>query len=486
MADWMMLDRFVYRRDDDDGFPNESTAPLRATSSTSLGQAFDLAFLPAEPPAISSIYVRWPGGTTPEDGYGTDVAAAHRDLLLLRLTSIQDLDESPYRRCTQDHFVCVACSDPVPRLQLKRLPVCTIPMMVSLSPPCYDDGDDTVEQTMQQQRVFFPNCVGLARATKYEEEEFAVAQLAMISKIPGTSMFEAEVCVLRSRLSAHDDDGTWEVKKIPIERGSVRDLHKWSMNLAFGFNSADSVITFNHCVCWVNYCIGGILLYEVFEEERPPKISYLRLPTTNRSWATGHPGLLEVNRTVYVTGGDDVLRYITTIRTDGKLYGSIPPDEGFRILADTLRKETGEMCWVQDVASVPCCLLWSRNTSVPLLRNNSLMFPLVSMVDPNIVNFMLSEEMPEGGGRKIRKIFVVTIDLVTKMVNSVVPYIEGDEGLRGKDADMVKEKSHLLKSFLPSEFPKFFNLTRYILVRALTIVYSFIIHFRDNKFKPCR
>jgi hypothetical protein len=46
------------------------------------------------------------------------------------------------------------------------------------------------------------------------------------------------------------------------------------------------------------------------------------------------------------------------------------------------------------------------------------------------------------------------------MVNSVVPYIKGDEELNGEDADMVKEKSHLLKSFLPSEFLKFFNLTR--------------------------
>lgn len=88
MASWMMLDRFVYRRDNDDGFPDESTAPLRANSSTSLDQAFDVAFLPAEPPAISRLYVRWPGRTTPEDGNRTYIAAAHRDLLLLRLTSI--------------------------------------------------------------------------------------------------------------------------------------------------------------------------------------------------------------------------------------------------------------------------------------------------------------------------------------------------------------------------------------------------------------
>jgi hypothetical protein len=82
------------------------------------------------------------------------------------------------------------------------------------------------------------------------------------------------------------------------------------------------------------------------------------------------------------------------------------------------------------------------------------------MDDPNTVHFMLSEELSDEEDQKIHKVSVVTVDLVTEMVNSVVPYIKGDEELNGEDADMVKEKSHLLKSFLPSEFPKFFNLTR--------------------------
>lgn len=89
------------------------------------------------------------------------------------------------------------------------------------------------------------------------------------------------------------------------------------------------------------------------------------------------------------------------------------------------------------------------------------MFPLVSMDDPNIVHFMLSGELSEEGDRMIPKVSVVTIDLATKKVISMVPYIKGDQDLHGEDADMVKEKSHLLTAFLPSEFPKFFNLKRY-------------------------
>jgi hypothetical protein len=312
--------------------------------------------------------------------------------------------------------------------------------------------------------LFFPNCVGVARAkfpVKYEDE-FAVAQLAMISQIADTGMMEAEVCVLRSRASADDDEGTWEVKKIPIQHKSYeyKELYNWSMSLSLAFNSVDAVITFNHCICWVNYLIGGILFYEVFEEERPPKISYLRLSTQNRPRSTRYPGFLEANRSVCVTSRGDVLNYITSIRTDGELCGPLQLGRGFHIISDTLRTtENGEMKWDQEVV-VTSDELWGRNTCETLPRNG-LVFPLVSINDPNIVNFMLSEELSDEGDQKIRKVSVVMIDLVTETVNSVFPYIKGDEDLGGQDADMVTAKTHFLNSFLPSEFPNFFNLTRY-------------------------
>jgi hypothetical protein len=313
-----------------------------------------------------------------------------------------------------------------------------------------------VKGTMQQPRVFFPNTVGLVRAKYEDEEEFAVAQLAMINEIPGTGMMEAEVCVLRSRVSAHDDDGTWEVKKIPIQHKNYEygELRDWSIFLPLGFTSLDAVITFNRCICWVNYNIGGMLLYEVFEEQCSAKISYLRL-SHDRVFLTSPPRFLEANRSVCVTAGGDVLKYVTSIRSDGEFEGPFQPHEGFDIFSHTLRTtKTGEMRWVYDrvVTGVD---LWAHNTS-GILPRYGLMFPLVSMDDHNTVHFMLSEELPEEGDQKIKKVWLVTIDLVTKMVNSILPYIEGDAGLYIQDADIVKKKPFLL-----SEFPKFFNLTRY-------------------------
>ena len=61
-ASWMMLERFVFRRDDDDGsFPDEAAAPMRAQSVTSLGDPFTVALLPTAPPAFS----RLSGGPRP-------------------------------------------------------------------------------------------------------------------------------------------------------------------------------------------------------------------------------------------------------------------------------------------------------------------------------------------------------------------------------------------------------------------------------------
>uniref|UniRef100_A0A453DYL2 DUF1618 domain-containing protein n=1 Tax=Aegilops tauschii subsp. strangulata TaxID=200361 RepID=A0A453DYL2_AEGTS len=98
---------------------------------------------------------------------------------------------------------------------------------------------------------------------------------------------------------------------------------------------------------------------------------------------------------------------------------------------------------------------WRHNTSELLPRDAVPEYPLVSMDDPSIIHFLLSEER-----EKINKVSVVTMDMVTNKMISVVPYIKGEEDLDGEDADMVREKSHLLKSFLTSEFPKFLNLTR--------------------------
>uniref|UniRef100_A0A8R7TRA4 DUF1618 domain-containing protein n=1 Tax=Triticum urartu TaxID=4572 RepID=A0A8R7TRA4_TRIUA len=433
-AGWMMLDRFIYHRGEEgdcDGwcFPDESTAPLRATSSTSLGQPFDVAIPHAEPPAVSRLYLRWPGDTKRR---GAELAVAHRDLLLFRLVYFG-------LHLMFDNFVCVASSDPAPHIEFKRLPLCTIPMVL---PPFFKEDTEAITT----RRHFLPNTLGLVRGSSPgHEDEFVVAQLASITKIPGPDdMMEAEVCMIRSRVSATDDDGTWELHKIPIQ-------HKEHQYWRLVDWSTSAVTTFNNRICWISYYTGGILFYDVFAET--PTISYLGLLTHHRP-GYRERGFLEVNRSICVTGGGDLLKYTSVVRTDGRLCGPLEPRQGYKIITDVLKAtESVDMEWDRDTF-VTAYEFWRHNTSERLPRDAVPKYPLVSMDDPSIIHFLLSEER-----EKINKVSVVTMDMVTNKMISVVPYINGEEDLDGEDADMVREKSHLLKSFLTSEFPKFLNLT---------------------------
>ena len=53
---WVMLERFVFRRDDEESFPHGNKAPIRASGKTSLDAEFRIAFSLAEPPLISRLY----------------------------------------------------------------------------------------------------------------------------------------------------------------------------------------------------------------------------------------------------------------------------------------------------------------------------------------------------------------------------------------------------------------------------------------------
>lgn len=453
----MMLDRFVFHRDDEEEgspFLDGSKAPLRASSHTSLGKKFDILFLLAEPPAISRFYMQWPDGTKSEDAKGTELVAAHRDLVLFRQTSFGRLGKDGRLPIIQDHFICVASCETKPSLQLKRLPVCNKPMIFR-----FEEGE---EKTVSLQRVFLPHTVGLIQGHGGSvEAEFAVAQLAMVSEIPGTLKMEAEVCVFRSLVSGNDCDGKWDVRKIPIDHkeDEHKELYYWS---------TDAVIRFNSYICWINYYRGGMLAYDVLEEN--PKILYVRLPIVDRPRSSAQgKAFYEVNRSVCTTIEmskkgikNSVLKFTDVIRSDGELFGPLGKGSSFTIHSYTLSSLDGS--W-DELAAITSEELWALNRRIGLPRD-ILMFPLVSMLDSNMAYFLVSESAEEENS----KVSLVTIQLSTKKVLAVDPYISREEGSpSGPDADMIEEKSHLLRSFISSRFPTYLTQEPSALLRSLSV-----------------
>ncbi|KAF8653979.1 hypothetical protein HU200_062120 [Digitaria exilis] len=111
----------VFRRDDDDGggakrFPGNETT---ATATTCAGVPFSVCVDLAPPPAISRLYLHWPGGPNPEAGRFCQIVAAH---LLLRLTSLFKSNAFPRDlQCADDYFVYTPVGDDSPP-SLARLP----------------------------------------------------------------------------------------------------------------------------------------------------------------------------------------------------------------------------------------------------------------------------------------------------------------------------------------------------------------------------
>ncbi|XP_071680932.1 uncharacterized protein [Lolium perenne] len=421
MADWMMLDRFVFRRDDDPSFHDDEAA-LCARGTTSQGDTFRVAFRIVDPPCVSRLYLQWPG--VPKEGSSCDLVAAHRNLLLLRLTS-GPMDKDGSLVHPQDYFLCEgrrpSSLPDQPPLNLHRIPVCTIPLVFHL--------DHGKERTAP--RPFDLHAVGILS----HGEEFAVAQLC-VTKPHRPGRVAADLCVLRSNVNTSDH--SWEVEQhLPItyDRVELYQLERWR---------TDIVVPFDKLLCWVNYSLGAILFCEVLEER--PAITYLPLP------ARGKPGDSDPHHThdqvkcrcccVCTTEGGHKLMYINIGHEGTNLVGPLSATTGFT--GHILRKEeSGRMEW-DKIFAIRSNQLWFTYD----FPREPLIFPLANVVKPDVIYFLMSEEAMCG----VNKVYVVSFDINANAV-LILPYITDD--LEGKDADFVQRKSFQLDPFIASELPRF-------------------------------
>uniref|UniRef100_A0A0E0D3I7 DUF1618 domain-containing protein n=1 Tax=Oryza meridionalis TaxID=40149 RepID=A0A0E0D3I7_9ORYZ len=414
-------------QDDDRSFPDDTRATvLRASGSGSHGTPFTIAFRIADPPAISRLYVRWPQGPDPEE----------MDYFIFTASGSGSGDDG-------DH--------PVPSPLLKALPPCT-----------YHDEGDGNDLSMRYPLEF--RSVGIL----CRGDEFAVAELQVLRTASGR--VKARLCVLRSAISSSKydeaEDGDhggggrrpWEIMELPIVHGGgdeerCDDIFYWT---------TDAVIAFQDHLCWVDYD-RGMLLCDVLRTS--PRIAFIRFPPDSSIIPTGRRSrrnFSQVYRGVSVTtdagAGGAALKFADVSRHDGKLLGSLEQGRGgYTITCHTLRSTLGaaaiddEWSWSKDIAIESDEIL--RSFEGPELDPREvLLFPTVSMDTPNVMHFLTCDYE-----RVIRKMSVVTIDVASKTVLSVAPYVNGEEDLSGEDADMVRAKSGYPQSFLPSEFSKYFN-----------------------------
>ncbi|RCV10530.1 hypothetical protein SETIT_2G118900v2 [Setaria italica] len=424
LPNWVMLDRFIFRRDDPQSFREDKRTS--ATGETSVGAHFRISFILAEPPTPSRLYLSWPGG--PKREKMCHLASAHRNLVLLRLDSYVDpSNPSPFGEIAHDYFIYYVAADPRSQAQstpaLRRLPGCTV-HNAYLGRPI--------------PRPFVPYGVGLLCCG----EEFVVAYLGVGRRDPEAEALEVELWVLRSTVRGDSADGgeKWEAMYLPIQGQHVKHINLLNF-------TTNEVVPFKNTLCWVDYRRGVLYCEDICGDS--PKAVFAGFPPDYSSY---HPaGFPALYRSLCVTEGGRTLAILDVGRHDGADIGRMVPDTGFTIVSKAVTETQSANSFVVQADD-----LWAAHPKEELPRE-VMMLPLMSLDDINVAHFVLYNwaDLSE----KV-KVSLVTIDLSTKrVVGKVVPYIDGVD-LSTDDADLVEAKPNYFMHFLPAEFPKFLNLQR--------------------------
>ncbi|KAM0854315.1 hypothetical protein ACQ4PT_050502 [Festuca glaucescens] len=331
---WVMLERFVFRRDDEESFPDDSKAAIRASDTTSFDIPFRVAFCLAQPPLISRIYAHLPGFPPPTKEVPLAIMATHRHLFLFLVGIL-----SPALALVQDLFIYNAAEDN-PFKPLKALPPCTEPDMD------YTRRDGRLPrrpprpQEEAKRRLLTIRSMGLLCRG---EQEFVVAELNLY-KLSRSKVY-ADICLLRSCTTGLA--GKWNSMRVPVVLGSNNPDDTWQLCLW----QTDTVIPFDRRLCWIDY-YRGILLCDVFAKPNPT-VSFLRFPldefpsTHNRSKACS-----ALYRNVSAVNTGRMLNFVDVDRSDGVGCGALKPSASFTVTCYTLASGS-TVCGTRTTWSLP-------------------------------------------------------------------------------------------------------------------------------------
>ncbi|CAO2033968.1 unnamed protein product [Urochloa humidicola] len=440
---WALLELYTFRRDDDDSFPDESEAPIRASGVTTLGDHFRIAFSICEPPRISRLYAQLPGFPDPIEAESLTILATHHHLALL-------LVGTKKKPSIVQNFLVFRVDENNPSSStLRGLPTCTEPKFD------YSRGTDRLRPRPSSNATSRPRLLDMISLGLWcggDKEELVVAELtAVYTPTLGrrcTKAF-ADICLLRSSADNGDQlaTGTWRSMRveIPAADDDLLKLSRWQ---------TDAVVPFQRWLCWIDYQ-QGILFCDVSNKELTPSILWFPPLTNTRKTKCN---IFYGGGGVSVTDNGCLLKFVNVTRHDGLSDGPLKPRTGFTITCHTLVLGLGgHMDWKKDY-TVTSKDLHDFQRGIP-------MFPQVDILRPHVVHFLFIEF-----GCAYEKMSVLSIDMSTKTVESFYPYMDGNRYLRADDNEcpptddtdfiIIKSMSPTPTPFLPCEFPGFCRLSR--------------------------
>ncbi|CAN6382146.1 unnamed protein product [Urochloa humidicola] len=431
---WLILDRFVHLSRRRRGVVGgDSTASSLAEDCA--GRQVRASLRIADAPAVSRLFLHRPGTPQIDDGLISDPAAiaAHRNSILFRM-SVPFVDHTWWLDTTSfpvDYFVYSSSSSPAP----EPLP----PPTLTALPPCFDGGESETDPLLdellqpyrrQRQRIMFDENMGILfhHGENGEEIEFTVADLTYRYR------HEVDLCLLHYPPPA-GIAMEWSVHRLQIPP---------EMNINLGSWRADVVVPIGgSSLCWVDY-YQGMLLIDIVEDHQ--QLHYVRLPAqalkSRRPYID--PGAPDPFRRVCVT--DAGIIKLVCIFTQHP-----PPPPDFTIITWTL-VDIDQGAWRKDVDTVMGADeffgLYDADKSCCLPRVLPS-FPVVSLVDPDVVCFLLKEN-----GRNV--CWMVEINMRNKVLLSSAIYINEEEE-EGPAAEKDRRNTFFGHSFIPTKFASYLS-----------------------------
>ncbi|KAL6639248.1 hypothetical protein ACP70R_022978 [Stipagrostis hirtigluma subsp. patula] len=424
---WLILDRVGHRcRWHDEIVQGDAT--LSTTTSDCVGRPIRASVRVADAPAVSRLYLHCSGRRGIQSIAGLvepAVIAAHRNSILFQASvPFKDPASWKYASCFPIDYFVYSCSSSSPP-SLTRLPP-----FLREDPSTQPDFENVCQPyRWERQRLMLDQEMGLL--CHGDDGEFTVAD------ITHRFYWGFELCLLHHPPSGSGTPMQWMVKKLLIPPEMGPNLSLWR---------TDTVVPISGRLCWVDYYQGLLLINVVLLDSETSsdqqELHYIPLPSEALQWGRVYIDAFSTDpfRCVCVTDAD-IIKLVCIITDDSP--------SAFTITTWTLV----DICpgkWEKDIDNtMEASEFWSL-CDAQCLPQVIPSLPVVSMVDPDVICFLLKED------RHIS--WMIEVNMKNKVLQTSALYIsEEDEDEEGYSSKKTHRNSFDCHYFLPSKFSSYLS-----------------------------
>ncbi|KAJ1277504.1 hypothetical protein BS78_04G009000 [Paspalum vaginatum] len=429
---WLILDRIVHRSGRRRGVVG-GDATASDVARDCVGRSISASLRIAEPPAVSRLYLHWLGMPSVSKFAEPTAIAAHRSSILFRVTVPFEDSMWWHQTChfPDDYFVYSSSSPP----------------SLTLLPPCFDGDYPDLKlkykafqpHSCQQQLTMFDDAMGiLCHGDDKGGEFFTVAHLTFRYFHP--EGVEAQLCLLHRR---PHDSMEWSVKKLQIPSNMEINPYSWKNDVVVPIGG--------RCLCWVDYYQGMLLLDVVTANkssspDQQQLLHYVQLPSKALRSRRVYMEVTEPDPLRCLSVSDAGIIKLVCIITKELPSPSYPFTITTWALVD-IQHGRWEMDPKLSMGASEFFRLCAAQSCLPRVQPS---FPVVSLVDPDVVCFLLRDM-----GHNL--FWMIQVNMREKLLQSSAIYINEEEEGGGYPPKRASRNKFFGYYFIPSKFSSYLS-----------------------------